>query len=1198
MNHHSSTTTSNSLHSRSHSSPSSYNTSNIFQDYNTITSAITSNLFTFNPNSNAPNSHNFLEHSTAPPSHMIHVFPMIHGKHSLKTICRYHSDLYMIRRAMLDDFVSIPSTTTITSMTNNYFNNFSNTTTTNNNNNNNNKQGNNNSNSNNNQTNHMTETLSSEILSERYLHLHVRNSEYDDSEDENHQHTGGSLSKNYESSSPALSSPLLGRGNNFHSTIMNSNEQDGNGSNTPSIEVTNTESTSVASTSLLLDNVKYSREQLVDFTSMTISLTIEQRVLYCIEYGYLEELKFLLCQAASSSSQQQQQQGGFMMTSGTSSLSSSLSSSSSSSQGHLHNSHNSSNNNNNPELFLSPATTNMSTTTSPAFFDVNQIFRDKSKNDRSLLHMAARYGHANIISYLMDELHANPNLTDKSDSTPIFLASAHGHTEACHILASKGASLNIRDLYENFPLSIALSCGHYETAQALLLFGADLNFKGKRGNTVLHEACEANDWQRVDFILNSNGGGSGAVNVATKNRFDENCLFSALPYPPLLYRLCERFCSQSTPEEFQRWIRSEDQYGKTLLHVCAQNLYFVSFCILVNYIQPDRLASFLSCKDRVKGNTVLHTLVSQIGNSSVTSIAGNYFSSAAEPLVLSEYSSPHTSNNSTSPNHQHVHGSLSLPSLSPAIINGSFSPNSSSSGIHSANSTPLLFSQQQQQLLSNSHSPLQINSSTNTSAFITTSNSSLDMVSTDSTWSTHHHHLLNNHTMMSTNAPLQHTEFGDSEIFSNMSLNSSSSSSSMGSNNYQTPFSPHKCYLYNHDVQGDAFLWALISCGELTVSTNHSGGGINLVDEQNNDGDTALHLCLKAQNISVAHLLIHELGANVKIQNKQHKSAKKVAKEAGISLQEIISNPNIMDLLQQHHSKESHQNSHHHSNQSSNSNITSNSSSSSGGTSTSNRLTGLFKKITKSSSIDTNSSNSGSSSGNNHHSKSSKKTSSEDFSVNHNSNTSSSSGFMNTTPLSIHLPPMRPTSPNQQQQLSSQQQQNGIISSSTILPREQLVAWTNHTAFNLGIVDSCYMRIFDKINSLAKSIFRAAHSKSKSSSASIVDWNIGIYIFEESIEALEESFEYERRLFLECGMKRELVEEHVKDHECILQCLFDLLDEYKQHGTESILEEFLFYMISHVSQHYLCMDRILAMEVKAFRVAPLPEENELMLEYI
>ncbi|KAF0979814.1 hypothetical protein FDP41_000967 [Naegleria fowleri] len=1168
-----------SLHSRSHSSPSSYPNIIFQQDYNTITSAITSNLFNYsnNTNNNNNNNNNYSQ---------IHVFPIINGKHSLKTICRYHSDLYMIRRAMMDDWVQkITSSSSSSIHHHDYFNNSVMNHTNNNNNSNNNKQG-----LFQQQPNYI-ETLSSEILSERYLLLHHGYSEYEDSEDENH-HTV----KNQ--SSPAMTSPLLGRVNQTHESVHSITIDPNRNRVTPSIEVTSTATESTSnSSSLLLDNVKYSREQLVDFTSTP--LTIEQRVLFCIEYGYLEELKFLLCHAASSLNNSNSQQGGYSMTSGTSSLSSSLSSSSSSSQSHLHNAttNQNSSSTNHSELFLSPPTY----TSSSAFFDVNQIFRDKSKNDRSLLHMAARYGHVHIISYLIDELHANPNLTDKSDSTPIFLACAHGHSDACHALASKGASLNIRDLYENFPLSIALSCGHYETAQALLLFGADINFKGKRGNTVLHEACEANDWQRVDFILSSNGGGS--VNVATKNRFDENCLFSALPYPSLLYRLCERFYRQSTPEEFQRWIRSEDQYGKTLLHVCAQNLYFISFCILVNYIQPDRLASFLSCKDRVKGNTILHTLVSQIGNSPVTNIAGNYIGSSLEQ----EYSSATLFTNTTNHHSHHtIHGSLSLPSLSPPGMISTLSPNNSNSSSNStttssANSTPLLFSQQQ--YLSPSHSPLQINSSTNTSAFITTLNSSVDL-SDSSSHSHHHNNLLNNHTTLSNS--LISSDYGDSsEMYS---------SQTSATNNYQTPFSPHKCYLYNHDVPGDAFLWAFISSGELvggsySNNNNSSGGnnslGINIVDEQNNDGDTALHLALKAQNISVAHLLIHELGANVKLQNKQHKSAKKVAKEFGISLQDIVNTPNIMDLLQSHAIKESNQNNQHNNNHSTSLNSSSSSNSGSGGEkSASNRLTGLFKKITKSSPMDTNSNNSG----NSHHSKT-KKTSIEDFNVgtgNLSNSTSSSLNHSNVTSLPLVQLPIRPTSPSQQQQQqtpslltsSTPTQQNGVISNSTILSREQLVAWTNHTAFNLGIVDSCYMRIFDRINSLAKSIFRAAHSKSKSSSASIVDWNIGIYIFEESIEALEESFEYERRLFLECGMKRELVEEHVKDHECISQCLLDLLDEYKQHGTESILEEFLFYMISHVSQHYLCMDRLLAMEVKAFRVAPLSEENELMLEYI
>lgn len=729
---------------------------------------------------------------------------------------------------------------------------------------------------------------------------------------------------------------------------------------------------------------------------------MEQRVLACIEYGYLDELVRLLDSIKNNTYpiSPRVASGGSSSPSGGNSTSS-----------------------NSTSLFVPSNTSFSSGGGGGILFDINQIFRDKTKNDRSLLHIASRFGHTHIIEYLIDKYGANPNIVDKSDSTPIFLASAHGHTDACHVLASKGAQVNIRDAYENFPLGIALSGGFFETADALILFGADVNFKGKRGNTILHDACESNDWPRVQFILKQPN-----INIATKNRFEENCLFCSLPFPSLLFKLCDWFCKNYALDEFQRWIRSDDQLGKTLLHICAQQGYFISFCILIQFIPLDRIQAFLNFKDRVKGNTVLHYTVNLVGNS-----------------------------------------------ISNVVNSNIITPNSGSEPIDSATiiSTPTV---------NNNFSFQNSNENDSTGSADNNSNSSSDSPS----------------------------YYGDN-------------SSNITNTPVHIPFSASKCYLYNHDIPNEAFFWVLISSNEMSI------------DEQNNDGDTGLHLSLKLNNPSTSNLLITIGGANVKIQNKQHKSCKKVAKEMG-----IIINDDTKD---------------------------------------SNRFAGLFKKITK------NRGESGQSSGS---ATPHRQTSSmDDFSAVLNGSTAGSSASNNLNGGSNVVSGTIPT--------STQSQHLVTINNLTVLPREQLIAWTNQLGYNLGVIDTCYMKLFDTINNLTKSIFRMAKANKN---VSLVEWNIGIYILEDAIESLQESFEAERRLFIECLLKNDLLEEHFKEHEKFIEIIYELHDEFKQHGSEFILEEFLLYLLAHINEHYLTTDRTLAMHVKAFRIAPLPEENELMLEFL
>ena len=743
--------------------------------------------------------------------------------------------------------------------------------------------------------------FSSEILSERHLRTQSDNDVLTEMKDEEDQQVKIS----------SHSQPQK------HLSIVSSEEHSPNNQQQQQISPTDSGSPSIvigADQDFVLDpNNKFTREQLLDFEN--VKLSSEQRVMACVEFGYLQELKTLLTHPLVVGNNSQNGLG----------------------------------------------------------LDVNVQFRDKTKNDRSLLHIAARYGQVPIIQYLVDELGANPNTMDKTETTPIFLAAAHGHTETCHALCSKGANVNMRDVFENFPLGVALSGGFFETAEALLLFGADVNFKGKKGNTALHDACEANDWKRVQFLLSQKG-----VNIPTKNRFEESCLFSSLLFPSLLYRLCERF-NRDYPDEFQRWIRAEDQLGKTLLHICAQNGYFISFCVVLSFIPPDRIASFINAKDRVSGNTVLHYIVS-VNNASDSEIGASldYLSVSDDTL------SDNTPSNS----------SINIGGM---ITNG----NNGSSGQSSPTNTP---------------------------------SGILDQ----------------------------------------------------------------KCYLYSHDNPIESFFYILISSYELNV------------DEQNLEGETALHLALRT-NPSWCGLLVSIGGANMKIENKQHKTAKKIAKECGISIEE---------------QKDS------------------------------NRLTFILKKIKKTDSL---------------------------------GGSSNTSGKLKTSPtlqrrISIDSDSQSGSSPS----IGS----NGVVVMGG--NREQLVQWTKHLECGLPAVDNNYARIFDMINHINRLIFRMCKSKT----VSPVDMRIGEFLFGDILGHLLNSFDAEKRLLTEYCMKYPYFDSHLKDHEKIVLLINNLTGEFKQTGSEQILEELLFYMTSHVTEHFLQMDRKLAWDVKAIRMAPLSEENELMLEFI
>lgn len=82
------------------------------------------------------------------------------------------------------------------------------------------------------------------------------------------------------------------------------------------------------------------------------------------------------------------------------------------------------------------------------------------------LHVAARYGHADIIELLL-EAGAGADSPDKWGQTPLHYASANGHEKAVRLLLDKGAYAHLADDDENTPLDMAEAAGHAAIAKLL-----------------------------------------------------------------------------------------------------------------------------------------------------------------------------------------------------------------------------------------------------------------------------------------------------------------------------------------------------------------------------------------------------------------------------------------------------------------------------------------------------------------------------------------------------------------------------------------------------------------------------------------------------------------------------------------------------------------------------------------------------------
>jgi len=122
---------------------------------------------------------------------------------------------------------------------------------------------------------------------------------------------------------------------------------------------------------------------------------------------------------------------------------------------------------------------------------LDELLLAKNHSGINAMHFAAWNGKAEIIRYfaacggkirLIDS-------TSKSGQTPLMLAAAQGHQEACRMLLHVGADLHTIDLKGRNALHYAAAQGHQEACQVLLKGGADLQTLDLNGRNALHLAA-------------------------------------------------------------------------------------------------------------------------------------------------------------------------------------------------------------------------------------------------------------------------------------------------------------------------------------------------------------------------------------------------------------------------------------------------------------------------------------------------------------------------------------------------------------------------------------------------------------------------------------------------------------------------------------------------------------------------------------
>jgi len=106
--------------------------------------------------------------------------------------------------------------------------------------------------------------------------------------------------------------------------------------------------------------------------------------------------------------------------------------------------------------------------------NMDLCLQDDNIAGSSLLHMAAMYGHLEIVKLLLDS-HVNVNQARQDGCTPLHLAAINGHTAIVNALLQAGAKVNQGNNINTSALYVAAEHGQAEVAKLLLQVGADIN---------------------------------------------------------------------------------------------------------------------------------------------------------------------------------------------------------------------------------------------------------------------------------------------------------------------------------------------------------------------------------------------------------------------------------------------------------------------------------------------------------------------------------------------------------------------------------------------------------------------------------------------------------------------------------------------------------------------------------------------------
>ncbi|XP_069720767.1 ankyrin repeat domain-containing protein 16 [Phaenicophaeus curvirostris] len=159
--------------------------------------------------------------------------------------------------------------------------------------------------------------------------------------------------------------------------------------------------------------------------------------------------------------------------------------------------------------------------------------------EETLLHHAARYGHQDVLAYLVEELGMDFEAFNSDYKRPLHEAASMGHGECVSYLLERGASVDCLKKADWTPLMMACTRQNLEVIKVLVEHGANPLLKNKDGWNCFHLASREGHPHVLQYLLDVSPGSWDTESTIKRTPLHTAALHGCFDAVELLLERCQ-----------------------------------------------------------------------------------------------------------------------------------------------------------------------------------------------------------------------------------------------------------------------------------------------------------------------------------------------------------------------------------------------------------------------------------------------------------------------------------------------------------------------------------------------------------------------------------------------------------------------------------------------------------------------------------